>query len=105
MALVVLTPEARDDVDRIDRWWRSNRRAATGLFLDEIEETFALLAASPFLGRRYRSRTVQGTRRVLLRATRYHLYYVPTANGVVVLAVWSAIRGRGPNLAARSTPP
>jgi hypothetical protein len=37
---------------------------------------------------------------VLLRASRFHVYYVEQRPRVVVLAVWSAVRGRGPNLSS-----
>jgi hypothetical protein len=33
-----------------------------------------------------------------MRATRYHVYDREDDDGVVVLAVWSAVRGRGPTL-------
>jgi uncharacterized protein (TIGR04222 family) len=65
----------------------------------ELADTFALVAAAPQLGRPYGATDVPGARRVLMRATRYHVYYVPEGEeDVVVLAVWSAVRGRGPRL-------
>jgi len=41
---------------------------------------------------------VPGLRRLLLRRTRYHLYYVhdETAGEVLILALWSAVSGRPP---------
>jgi hypothetical protein len=43
---------------------------------------------------------VSGVRRLYLPATRYHVYYVhePELHQVVILAVWSAVRGKGPPL-------
>jgi len=38
---------------------------------------------------------------VLLRSTRYHVYYVIGDEVVRILAVWSALRGRQPALAPR----
>jgi len=98
---VVLTPEAQGDARRIDDWWRANRPAARGLFTEELSAALAMLEATPEIGRPYRHRIVSTLRRVLLRATRYHVYYVVAGNAVRVLAVWSAIRGRQPRLPRR----
>jgi len=38
-------------------------------------------------------------RRVLLRSSRYHVSYVVREEDAVVLAVWGAVRGTGPDLA------
>ena len=35
---------------------------------------------------------------MLLRSTGYHVYYTASNEAVVVLAVWSASRGAGPDL-------
>lgn len=73
-ALVLLTPEAEAQIRTIDAWWRANRSAAPGLFTEELAAAFELLATAPQLGRAYRHPTVPGVRRVLLRATRHHVY-------------------------------
>ena len=98
---VVLTPAARDDVRCIDGWWRANRPAAAGLFAGELSAALALLEVAPEMGRPYRHRVIPGLRRVLLRSTRYHVYYVLLDNAVRILAIWSALRGRQPNFVAR----
>lgn len=94
------TPEADTQVRRIDDWWREHRRASPGLFLDELANAFDILARAPQIGRRYRRSPVPDTRRLLLRATRYHVYYVPREHDLVVLAVWHAERRAGPPLTA-----
>jgi plasmid stabilization system protein ParE len=66
--------------------------------LDELADAFALIEAAPELGRPWTSTEVPGVRRVVMRATRYHVYYRLDGEDVVVLAVWSAVRGRGPRL-------
>jgi hypothetical protein len=33
-----------------------------------------------------------------MRATRYHVYYVPEVSRIVVLAVWGAVRAQRPRL-------
>jgi plasmid stabilization system protein ParE len=81
-------------------WWRANRPSAANLFDRELEQTLTLLSEAPDLGRRYHRARVPGLRRILLAGCRYHLYYIhdPVEGKVVVLAVWSAVRGRGPLL-------
>jgi len=93
------TPEADSQILAIDSWWRKNRSAAPDLFADELTAAFELLGHAPYIGRRYRQSPVPDTRRVLLKATRYHVYYVPLSHEVRVLAVWHAQRGVGPPLA------
>lgn len=93
------TAVADEQIVAIDDWWREHRQASPDLFTDELADTFALPAAAPQLGRPYGATDVPGARRVLMRATRFHVYYVPEGDeDVVVLAVWSAVRGRGPRL-------
>lgn len=43
---------------------------------------------------------MKGVQRLFLPGTRYHVYYVHDAEAreVVVLAIWSALRGKGPPL-------
>ena len=84
-------------VATIDEWWRANRHKAPDLFVDELADAFALIEAAPTLGRPYAS-SVPGVRRVVMRTTRYHVYYRLEGDDIVVLAVWSAVRGRGPRL-------
>jgi len=95
---VITTPEADAQIRTIDEWWRENRPASPNLFLDELAGVFDTLARAPNLGRPYRRSSVPGTRRLLLRATRYHIYYVPGDREVIVLAIWHAERGTGPSL-------
>jgi len=97
-ALVRTTPEADTQIREIDSWWRENRPAAPELFLNELSEAFQIIAAAPRIGRLYRKSPLRLTRRLLLKATRYHLYYVETGAEVWVLAVWHAVRGLGPPL-------
>jgi hypothetical protein len=37
-------------------------------------------------------------RRVTLRATRNHVYYLDVGDVIVILAVWGAVKRTGPNL-------
>ena len=94
------TPEADAQIRDIDDWWRTNRSTARDLFLTELASSFDIIGGAPQIGRLYRRSPVPGTRRVLLKGTRYHVYYVPRADEVRVLAVWHAQRGTGPPLRA-----
>ena len=92
------TPEADSQIRTIDAWWRNNRPAAADLFLAELGESFELLANAPQLGRLYRPSPVGQVRRLLLKGTRNHVYYVAITDEVRVLAVWHTQRG-GPRSA------
>ncbi len=101
MSLPVRTsPEADAQIREIDSWWRRNRPAAPDLFLNELSDSFQLIAGAPQIGRLYRQSPVPHVRRLLLKKTRYHVYYVIVAGEVRVLAVWHAQRGVGPPLRA-----
>lgn len=95
---VRVVPDAELQIRTIDGWWREHRLAAPALFAEELAAALDLIASSPRIGRRRRHPGVPGLRRILLRATRYHVYYAPSADGALlfVLAVWSALRGKGP---------
>ena len=95
---VQTTPEADTQILEIDDWWRRNRLAAPELFFDELTASFDVICHTPQIGPLYRQSPVPGTRRVLLKGTRYHVYYVSRADEVRVLAVWHAQRGVGPPL-------
>lgn len=97
---VLLAPEAQAQAQTIDDWWRENRTVAPDLFVEELASTLSLLSTAPRLGRRYAHPTVKSVRRVLMRSTRYHLYYVIHTDTVLVLSVWSGHRGTGPDLSA-----
>lgn len=97
---VQTTPEADAQIREIDDWWRRNRPAAPDLFLEELTASFEIIGHAPQIGRLYRQSPVPGARRVLLKESRYHVYYVPRADEVRVLAVWHAQRGEGPPLRA-----
>ena len=92
------TPEVEAQIREIDGWWKENRPAAVDLFLRELSDAFELIEGAPQIGRVYRWSPVRQVRRLLLKETRYHVYYVVMANEVRVLAVWHAQRGVGPPL-------
>ena len=93
---VALTERASAQVDAVDDWWRANRSSAPELFAQELADALDLLSVMPQAGRRYERSGVSGVRRLVLRATRHHVYYRVDPEQITVLAVWSAVRGRGP---------
>jgi plasmid stabilization system protein ParE len=92
---VELSAEADEQVREIDAWWRENRRHAPNLFMNELDDALLALSEMPTLGTRYEAKSV---RRLLLRRTHYHVYFVQESDRVYVVAVWNAFRGRGPRL-------
>ena len=94
---VFTTPEADAQIGSIDDWWRANRPAAPDLFAEELAQCLIVLQHAPNIGKPYRRLgLVPGLRRLLLRATRYHVYYVARQDSVTVLAVWHSRRGQLP---------
>ncbi len=69
---VELSEEADEQVREIDAWWRENRRAAPGLFTDELDRALLALGEMPTLGMTYEAGT-RTVRRLLLRRTHYHV--------------------------------
>ena len=94
---VELSEEAHAQVQEIDAWWRENRRAAPDLFADELDQALLMLEQKPMLGTHYEA-GAKAVRRVLLRRSHHHVYFVERAQRLYVLAVWSVYRGRGPKL-------
>ncbi len=70
---------------------------STRPLVDELAASFDVIGYTQ-IGRVYRQSPVTWTRRVLLKGSRYHVYYVPLTTEVLVLAVWHAQRGVGPPL-------
>jgi plasmid stabilization system protein ParE len=98
---VVVTETADRHLKTAHAWWTANRHDVPLLFTEEIEAAFERISQAPYSGALYSQRNAPSdVRRVLLRRTRYHVYYTcdPEAGRAVVRAVWHATRGRGPRL-------
>ncbi len=93
---VELSEEAAAQVETLDRWWREHRADSPDLFLDELAAAISALAEWPGRGTLYGP--VPRVRRYLLRKTRYHVYFQAAGECVLIVAVWSALRGQGPRL-------
>lgn len=102
-ARVSTAPRALAQLLAAGRWWREHRPSATNLLDTEIAAAYALLARMPEAGRRFPTRKRRGVRRLLLRRSKFHVYYIyfGRRNEVLVVAVWPAVRGQGPPLDLR----
>ncbi|MCK6586212.1 MAG: type II toxin-antitoxin system RelE/ParE family toxin [Polyangiaceae bacterium] len=96
-----VTPEAEAQAKAAKMWWRANRRLAPAMFRQELAGAFQLLRDAPEVGSLYRGISdIPSVRRLALLQTRHHIYYVYDARAdmVIVLAVWSMLRGNPPPL-------
>jgi plasmid stabilization system protein ParE len=92
--IVVFTDRATLQARRAVAWWRENRPVAPDLLEQEIRSVLGLVASAPTLGAVARDTRVKNVRRVLVRRTRYHVYYRVDAGGaqLEVLALWHTSR-------------
>jgi plasmid stabilization system protein ParE len=97
---LVFAPEAEEDVDRIDTWWRENRRDAPRLFAEELAYARDQILRNPLIYKPYCERNGVTIRRWLMRRTEQHVYYEVDLEHdlVIVLRVWGARRKYGPKL-------
>lgn len=72
---IAVMPRARDEILRIGAWWQRERPLSRDLFRRELRAAIALLRALPNCGRQCDALGFHGVRRLLLRRTRYYLYY------------------------------
>src|SRR5690606_13289450 len=91
-------PRAVDQLLDAGAWWRQNRDKAPDLLGEEVDEAIELLRRTPDVGASYPNDELPDAQRFLLRRTRFHVYYVVRHETLIVVAVWSAIRGHGPAL-------
>lgn len=95
---LIFSPEADEDAEAIDTWWRGNRQDAPGLFAEELSSVCGEILRKPLILKPYRERRGMVIRRWLLEQTQQHVYYVADLENesVTVLRIWGARRGRGP---------
>ncbi len=77
-------------------WWREHRPAAPGLFLTELANAYEMLLTAPESGAPYGSHRDVLVRRMLLRRSHFHVYYLVDDQGPLVIAVCSSARASGP---------
>ncbi len=72
---VFLAAEAAAEVSAIVAWWRKNRPSAPSLFQDELKQALLNIAARPSIGVRAKMRGDPDIRAVVLRKSRYVVFY------------------------------
>lgn len=95
---ITVSPQAIRQIDTALQWWTDNRSGVPGLLASEIETAFGRLQLHPTAGEQVRSRHGGSIRRLILRRSRYWLYYFVSENEIEVLALWHQNRGVLPPL-------
>ena len=92
MTTVVLVDPAEEQLHEIAEWWMSHRDASPLLVMDEFDRCVSLLESSPDAGPRFHRSRVPGVRRLVMRRTKHHVYYLhDEPNAIVyIIAVWGA---------------
>jgi plasmid stabilization system protein ParE len=92
MITVVLVGPAEKQLHEIAAWWMDHREASPWLVADEFDRCVSLLESTPDAGARFHRSRVPGVRRLVMRRTKHHVYYLhDEANAVVyIIAVWGA---------------
>ena len=70
-----LAEEAAAEVSAIVVWWHKNRPAVPSLFHDELKQALLNIAAHPGIGARAKMRADPDVRAVVLRKSRYVVFY------------------------------
>ena len=99
MRRLEVAERAQADVEYQGTWWRTNRDKAPDLFDQELAIAYAVIREQPEYGQRYTVVRGQQVWRYLMPKTRRHVYYRLDGDDLIrVMAVWGAVRGRGPKL-------
>jgi|GEM_PF-5894481 len=99
MTTVVVVDEAEAQLVEIHEWWVAHRDSSM-LVLDEFECCVSLLESSPHIGTRFHRTFVPGVRRLVMRKTSHHVYYLhDEPNEIVyIIAVWGTPKSGAPSL-------
>jgi plasmid stabilization system protein ParE len=100
---IEILPEASQQLEHLDDWWRAHRPAAPSLVIEELERILGVLADTPEIGIPYRRGGMRHLRRLRLCRTPYQIYYqyLPGSDVVSIVAAWSAVRRRRPPINTR----
>ena len=92
------TVAAARQAEEIAEWWSTHRPLSPGLFTAELAQCLVRLGVLPNIGAPYPNRCLGGLRRILMRATRHHVYYSTNeVEGIITIhAVWHPARGTEP---------
>lgn len=96
---IVYTPDASAQVIETNLWWVQNK-ASKFAFDDELENALTLLEQNPNLGKYRKHKVYKNLRKLILSEIGYALYYnYDEPNGeILICAVWSGKRKRGPKI-------
>lgn len=95
---ILIAPDAEAQLASIRAWWIANRPMAPDLFDRELDAAVAILGEAPASLPLYHRDSGVDVRRVLLRGSRYALYFCIEPDHVLIVAVWHTARGSGPPL-------
>ena len=96
---VYLSPEAEEQAEVCDSWWREERANSRDLFARELMLTLEQLELTPKIGVVASMVRGKAVRRFLMPRTRHHIYYeIEDSGDIVVHAIWGAPKGRTPRL-------
>ncbi|MBI4728714.1 MAG: type II toxin-antitoxin system RelE/ParE family toxin [Acidobacteria bacterium] len=95
---LLITATAARQIRDADDWWAEHRTAAPRLLRAELNRAFHLITSQPQAGSCAENVELPDVRRVLLRRTRYHVYYRASQGVVRIIGFWHASRGSTPDL-------
>ena len=97
---LLFSPQAEQDADKVDAWWRKHRASARDLFAEELSTACNQILRTPLMLKPYCERNGVVIRRCLLRKTEQHVYYEVDLESelLTVLRVWGARRRSGPKM-------
>lgn len=84
MSSIYFTPQAQKDLETIYQWVFQDKARAAGQLLDRMEETVALLAENPEMGRA-RSELSDGLRSFSIES--YVIFYRTSKRGLEILRI------------------
>ena len=95
---VIFGPEAQEHLTEVVRGVKAERRGDLSLLRRELQSAAAMLTELPAAGSPYLLARQAGVRRLLLRKSRYHLYYRVDREQekIQILALWHTSRRRPP---------
>jgi plasmid stabilization system protein ParE len=94
---VVTTHWAELQILELDEWWREHRDKAPDLFEEELAQVLRLIGTAPGVGKRF-PHPRERVRRVMMRKTRHHVYYIERERYVLIVAIWGSVKGSVPDL-------
>ena len=96
---VFLSPDAEEQAEACDAWWRENRKDADDLFAHELAATRAQLASTPKIGVVWRIVRGKPIRKFLMPRTRNHVFYeIEPSGDIMIHAIWGGPKEHGPKL-------